>query len=45
VLARDGLLAWCRERGIGAVPFEDFASVAAFVRAGRPGGASAAARG
>ena len=45
VLARDGLLAWCREHGIGAVPFEDFASVAAFARAERPGGASAAARG
>lgn len=32
VLARDGLLAWCRERGIAAVPFENFAGVAAFAR-------------
>ena len=36
VLARDGLLGWCRERGIGAVPFDDFAAVAAFARRARP---------
>jgi len=42
VLARDGLLAWCRERGIAAVPFDDFAGVAAFARAGHAGSGRAA---
>ena len=37
VLARDGLLTWCRARGIEALPFEDFATVAALAHAGRLG--------
>jgi len=43
VLARDGLLAWCRERGIAAHPFVDFAGVAAFAR--HAAGAAGAAPG
>lgn len=35
VLARGGLLDWCRDRGIAATPFADFAEVAAFARAPR----------
>ena len=35
VLARDGLLVWCRSHGIEALPFDDFATVAAFARAPR----------
>jgi 2-hydroxy-3-keto-5-methylthiopentenyl-1-phosphate phosphatase len=42
VLARDGLLAWCRERGIAAVPFDDFAGVAAFALDSRAGAGRAA---
>lgn len=33
VLARGGLLAWCRDTGVPATPFEDFADVARFARA------------
>lgn len=34
VLAKGALLEWCRGRGIAARPFEDFATVAAYARAG-----------
>ena len=42
VLARAGLLAWCRAHGIAAMPFEDFAGVAAFARARRDGASAGA---
>jgi 2-hydroxy-3-keto-5-methylthiopentenyl-1-phosphate phosphatase len=37
VLARRDLLAWCREQGIGATPFETFADVSEHVNRDRPG--------
>ncbi len=43
VLARAGLLDWCRARGLDARAFDDFGDVAAFARAFRPGSAHPAA--
>lgn len=45
VLARGGLLAWCREHRIAALPFDDFATVAAFASAGRRGSGQGAVPG
>jgi 2,3-diketo-5-methylthio-1-phosphopentane phosphatase len=41
VLAKGSLLAWCRERGVPATPFEDFAALAETVRRAAPARRSA----